>query len=136
MTEENKSDDSKQVEFKDFRKSVTRGEFEAILSMAIAEYDKMKKVIDRANEFNDKAGSQLVEMQGNEGWDSKMPMDFVNKLVDGLKRKARSQATKMFADELNRITEVTDFINRFQESGKERPYLSFNYLNKNNEQEG
>tara|TARA_R110002050_G_scaffold54127_1_gene122691 strand:- start:614 stop:1024 length:411 start_codon:yes stop_codon:yes gene_type:complete len=136
MAEENKSDDSKQIEFKDFKKSVTRGEFAAILAMAISEYDKMKNLVDRANEFNDKAGSQLIDMKGDEGFGSGMPMDLVDKLVDGLKRKAYNQASKMFSDELNRMTEVTDFINRFQESGKERPYLSFNYLNKNNEQEG
>lgn len=119
------SDDSKKVEFKDFKKSVTRGEFDAILSIANIEYNKLLKVIKDTDYFNEKMAEGMKEIKEQS---KGMPPGLANKLIKGIKRKAKAQVTDMFSEEIARHIEITDFINRFKSSGEELPYLDFTFL--------
>jgi len=125
MAKKEQSDDSKKVEFKDFRKSVTRGEFEAILEMARREYDKLVEVLKSSDKFESKINDGIQQIEDQE---EEMPPGLAKKLIDGLKKKAKNEVSKMFSKEIARQVEITDFLNRFQDSDNILPYLDFTFL--------
>ena len=125
MAKKEQSDDSKKVEFKDFRKSVTRGEFEAILEMARREYDKLVEVLKSSDKFESKINDGIQQIEDQE---EGMPPGLAKKLIDGLKKKAKNEVSKMFSKEIARQVEITDFLNRFQDSDNILPYLDFTFL--------
>ena len=125
MAKKEQSDDSKKVEFKDFRKSVTRGEFEDILEMARREYDKLVEVLKSSDKFESKINDGIQQIEDQE---EEMPPGLAKKLIDGLKKKAKNEVSKMFSKEIARQVEITDFLNRFQDSDNILPYLDFTFL--------
>lgn len=125
MAKKEQSDDSKKVEFKDFKKSVTRGEFEAILEIARREYDKLVEVLKSSDKFESKINDGIQQIEDQE---EGMPPGLAKKLIDGLKKKAKNEVGKMFSKEIARQVEITDFLNRFQDSDKILPYLDFTFL--------
>lgn len=144
MAEEKKSKDSKQekvavkkatakiavikeeVAFKDFKKAVTVGEFEAILEVVTEEYKKMEGVVKSSLKFDSKIQDSIDQIQSENGDD--LPAELTRKLVEGLKIKATNEVVKLFSDQIRRSDEVTDFINKFQLPGEEKPYLDFSFL--------
>tara|TARA_R110002051_G_C8595899_1_gene479602 strand:+ start:172 stop:594 length:423 start_codon:yes stop_codon:yes gene_type:complete len=116
-----------EIAFKNFKKSITKEEFEAVLKMAKEEYKKVKEVLVSANKFADKAAEGMFDA-GENGDDNSAPPDFAKKLIAGLTRKANEQVVELFGDQILRSNTVVDFINRFKKPGKELEYLNFTLL--------
>jgi hypothetical protein len=123
------SKEENEIAFKDLKKSIGKKEFKAILKLAKSEYKSLKKVLDSANEFEQRT---LVEL----GKDAKeMGVDkpvFLEKVVENLINKARNQIIDLFGEQIERLDDITNFINRFQKPGKEYQELDFSFLNKQN----
>tara|TARA_B100000768_G_C11209014_1_gene345153 strand:+ start:439 stop:882 length:444 start_codon:yes stop_codon:yes gene_type:complete len=143
MAKENKSKDSKskkvavkkktakevlvkeKVAFKDFKKSVTKKEFEAVLKVVNEEYDKMIGVIKSSIEFDNKIDDNIESIKAESG---DIPFELTKKLIEGLKIKGKKEVIRLFGDQIMRSNEITDFINKFQLPGEEKPYLDFSFL--------
>ena len=117
---------SDEIAFKNLKKSITRGEFEAILSVAKREYKRMKDIEQKAHKFRKKTLSSLDELEGD-----KRDLQFraTEKMVLGLANQAKKQVGRLFGENIYRLPALTDFINRFEVSGKELPYIDFNFIN-------
>ena len=112
------------IAFKDFKSSVSVLEFEAILQVAQSEYDKMNRIFKSKLEFEAKSKESLENIQSQaEG----MPPGLLEKLMEGLDRKANKHVLDNLSDEVSRHTHVTDFLNRFRETGDQLKYLEFNF---------
>ena len=112
------------IAFKDFKSSVSVLEFEAILQVAQSEYDKMNRIFKSKLEFEAKSKESLENIQSQaEG----MPPGLLEKLMEGLDRKANKHVLDKLSDEISRHTHVTDFLNRFRETGDQLKYLEFNF---------
>ena len=121
-----KKKSSDEIAFKNLKKSITRGEFEAILSVAKREYERMKDIEQKAHQFHKKTLSSLDEIEGD-----KKDLQFraTEKMVLGLANQAKKQVGRLFGENIYRLPALTDFINRFEVSGKELPYIDFNFIN-------
>jgi hypothetical protein len=121
MNEESKPE----IAFKDFKGSITKDEFEAVLSMASEEYKSCARVLE---------SKDLFDIKGKEAFDSinsqskGMPPGFAEKLIEGLKRKASREAGKLLKNEIIRSNSIVDFLNRFQNTEEMLPYLDFKDL--------
>ena len=122
-----KKEEANEIAFKNFKKSITKGEFQAVLNIAKEEYKKLSQVVDNATGFAKKASEGILDVDGNKG-DSSVPPAFAKKIIEGLKRKANDQVVELFGYQISRSTEVVDFINRFKKPGKELEYLNFTFL--------
>ncbi len=112
------------IAFKDFKSSVSVQEFEAILWLAQSEYDKVNRIFKSKLEFEAKSRESLKSIQSQaEG----MPPGLLEKLMEGLDRKANKHVLDKLSDEVSRHTHVTDFLNRFRETGDQLKYLEFNF---------
>ena len=112
------------IAFKDFKSSVSVLEFEAILEVVQSEYDKMNRIFKSKLEFEAKSKESLENIQSQaEG----MPPGLLEKLMEGLDRKANKHVLDKLSDEISRHTHVTDFLNRFRETGDQLKYLEFNF---------
>ena len=70
--------------------------------------------------------SSLDELEGD-----KRDLQFraTEKMVLGLANQAKKQVGRLFGENISRLPELTDFINRFEVSGEELPYIDFNFIN-------
>ena len=109
-----------EVAFKDFKSSVTIGEFEAVLGIAKEEYDRLKKAFEAKEEFIKKSCRQMVETQ-LEG--AQIPQGFEEKLSQGFERRAEKDFKRMLSKQLDRHRSVVDFINRFRDQEEKYSYL-------------
>ena len=128
MSEINKESE---LAFKDFKNAVTVKEFEAVLSIAKKEYSDLEKVLESRSKFLKKASEaerQIKEQSLG------MPPGLARKLLEGLERRADKDITGIFSDRIARHKDITDFINRFQSTESEYPYLDFSFLNKKQKQ--
>lgn len=124
MEDNKKSKDSKEVEFKDFKKSISKGEFKAVLEVCNSEYEKLRTLASSQEEFNQKVNESLLDIQNqSEG----MPPGLADKLLQGIRRKANKEITNSYGDIIERHLEITDFINRFKTPGEEMPYITLNF---------
>ena len=98
-----KDNEKNQIAFTDFKSSITISEFESVLEIANEEYSKLARV----------AKSQA----GN------MPPGLLEKLIEGLERRANKDVLNQFSNEIIRHKAVTDFLNRFRQSDDELQYL-------------
>ena len=109
-----------EIAFKDFKSSVTVGEFEAVLEMAKEEYKSMKKAFDVKKNFLNKCEKDLKEMQSIE---DKMPLKLKEKLKEGFQRRAEKEFKNTFNLQLDRHRSLVDFINRFNTEEEDFAYL-------------
>lgn len=124
-----------QVAFKDFKSSVSVGEFEAALAVAKNEYKNMKEVIEAREEFIKEIQEK---MSGDEAPDL-VPDDveaedgaqeaLLLKLIEGFERRTRKEVVERFPDELHRLYDLTEFINRFQPRDEQYEQLDLTFLN-------
>ena len=121
--------EEKEIAFKDFKKSVGKKEFKAVLILAKNEYKSLKKVLESTNKFKEKCSSDLLKASKEMGVETPV---FLEKLVKNLTEKADKQVINLFGEQIERVDDVTNFINRFQKPGKEYEQLDFSFLNKNN----
>jgi hypothetical protein len=123
-----------EVAFKDFKKSISVSEFKAVLTMAKQEYMNMKKVLDARDEFLkdsknrisgfDSEGNQVPQAELNNA----IPQELKDKIYDGFLRRTKRDILERFSEEIERIDDITEFINRFQPSDEEYPKLNFNFI--------
>ena len=108
--------------FNDFKNAVSKKEFESVLSVVRDEYNKLKSIKEKELEFVKNSENTTRQMiKDNEG----MPIEFANKLIEGLKRKASKKVNKLLKKEISRHRDCTDFLNRFQDSNEILPYINF-----------
>lgn len=115
---------SDEVAFKNFKKSIGKLEFQAVLFAATTEYDRMAKISIQAEKFHKKTLESLDQLQGNE---DSTEYRASKKMVLGLAKQARKQVSVMFSENIEKLEHLTDFINRFKKPGEEVPYLDFNF---------
>jgi hypothetical protein len=123
------SKENNEIAFKDLKKSVGKKEFKAILILAKNEYKSLKRVLESSTEFKEKCLADLIQESKEQGVETPV---FLEKVVENLSKKADKQVLNLFGDQIKRIDDVTNFINRFQKPGKEYEQLDFSFLNKNN----
>ena len=121
--------EEKEIAFKDLKKSVGKKEFKAVLILAKNEYKSLKRVLESTNEFKQKCLADLMQESKEQGVETPV---FLEKVVENLTKKAEKQVVDLFGEQIKRIDDVTNFINRFQKPGKEYEQLDFSFLNKNN----
>jgi len=124
-----------QVAFKDFKSSVSVGEFEAALAVAKNEYKNMKEVLEAREDFIKEIQEK---MSGDEAPDL-VPDDIeaedgaqealIEKLIEGFDRRTRKEVVERFPDELHRLYDLTEFINRFQPRDEQYKQLDLTFLN-------
>tara|TARA_R110002051_G_scaffold310006_1_gene382916 strand:+ start:144 stop:494 length:351 start_codon:yes stop_codon:yes gene_type:complete len=112
-------DKKNEIAFKDFKKSISIGEFEAVLAIATQEYDQMKEVSNKHAEFLSKIKKDIHN-------DNEMPVELSRKISEGIVRKGNRELSRMFSEQISRTKELTDFINRFKDPENLLPYLEFN----------
>ena len=115
---------SKEIAFKDFKKSIGKLEFQAVLFVARKEYEKMEKIVVQAELFHEKTMSSLDDLVGDE---DSIEYRASKKMIIGLAKQARKQVSSMFSEHIEGLDHLTDFINRFQKPGEELPYLNFDF---------
>jgi hypothetical protein len=91
--------------------------------MAKEEYERLTNVVESESGFKEKAKKSIDQIKGQSDG---MPPGLADKLIRGLERKANGKMHEMFKDEIARHISLVDFINRFQQSNEELPYLKFN----------
>ena len=109
-----------QIAFTDFKSSITISEFESVLEIANEEYAKLAKVAKSKAKFEKKAEDSLQQIKSQA---SNMPPGLLEKLLEGLERRANKDVLKQFSNEIRRHKAVTDFLNRFRQSDDELQYL-------------
>ena len=117
----NTKKDEDEIAFKNLPGAVTNFEFDAILETIREEYYRMEKVLKSRNEFVKK--TSLVIGDNN----TEMPPGLMEKLTEGLVRRADGDIKDLFGKEIARSKVLVDFLNRFQTSEELLPYLSFNF---------
>lgn len=130
MSESNTNKQS-QVAFTDFKSSVTVLEFESVLELANEEYAKLENVCKSKLKFEQRAEDSLKQIKSQAG---QMPPGLLEKLIEGLERRANNEVLNQFSNEIRRHIPVTDFINRFRTSENELEYLDF--TTKNQKEDG
>tara|TARA_R110000850_G_scaffold90138_6_gene192388 strand:+ start:4299 stop:4682 length:384 start_codon:yes stop_codon:yes gene_type:complete len=114
-----------EIAFKDFKGSVSKSEFETILTMAREEYDKCKIISDAKKKFEENSAEKINEVkEQSEG----MPPGLAKKLIEGFHRAAQKETMKVMGKEVKRSNSLVDFLNRFQDTSEMLPYLEFNFL--------
>ena len=121
-----KSKSGNEIAFKNFKKSVTNAEFEAVLSMANKEYSKLSEIAEKSIEFQKKSLESLDQIVGEK---DSLEYKATKRVVMGLSKQASKHVIRLFGEEVERSPSVTNFINRFQKPGEELPYLNFESLN-------
>ena len=124
-----------EIAFKDFKSSVSIGEFEAVLTVAKNEYDNMKEVLSAREDFIKEIQEK---MSGDEAPDL-VPDDveaeegaqeaLIEKIIGGFERRTRKELVERFPDELHRLYDLTEFINRFQPRDEQYKQLDLTFLN-------
>ena len=109
-----------QIAFTDFKSSITISEFESVLEIANEEYSKLARVAKSKAKFEKKAEESLQQIKSQA---SNMPPGLLEKLIEGLERRANKDVLKQFSNEIRRHKAVTDFLNRFRQSDDELQYL-------------
>jgi len=115
-----------EIAFKNFKKSVSKSEFKAVLRIAKEEYESVKDVLNSAKNFEEKSMNNLLKDSGTKKED--LPDGFLKKITENLIDKARAELVKLFGRKFNRIESITSFINRFQKPGEEYPDLDFDFI--------
>ena len=121
-----KKKSSDEIAFKNLKKSITKGEFEAILGTAKREYKRMEDIAVKAHKFHKKTLSSLDELEGDS---SSLQFRATEKMVLGLANQAKKQVGRLFGENISRLPGLTDFINRFEVSGEELPHIDFDFIN-------
>ena len=111
--------EKEEVAFKDFKSSVTVGEFEAVLQVAKREYKELKEAFKTKKKFFEKSEKDLTELESMNG----MPAGLKDKLKKGFQRRAEKDFKKMLGPQLERHKGVVDFINRFRDKEELYAYL-------------
>lgn len=134
VQEETAHEAENEIAFKDFKKSISVREFKAVLAIAKTEYMNMKKVLDARNEFLENSKNRIagVDSQGNqvseEILNDSITQELKDKIYAGFVRRTKRDIVEKFSEEIKRIDDVTEFINRFQPSDEEYPKLNFNFI--------
>lgn len=115
-----------EIAFKDFTSSITVGEFEAILTLCKNQYDRIKILVEKREEFINKTTekfSQAQEMMPLEGQEG------LKKIINALVKKADQELYKAAYDEVQKIGEITEFLQRFNDVDS-YPHLDVSFLDK------
>ncbi len=113
--------------FKDFKGSVSRPEFEAVLSLAKKEYDDLRRVVKVITDARNKLISNMASRDEELGPEE---LEIANKISQSVDRLASNQVKKLFGDRLNNSVAIIDFLNRFVPAGHELEYFNLEFLNK------
>jgi hypothetical protein len=116
-----------QIAFTDFKSSITISEFESVLEIANEEYAKLARVAKSKAKFEKRAEDSLQQIKSQAG---NMPPGLLEKLLEGLERRANKDVLKQFSNEIRRHKAVTDFLNRFRQSDDELQYLDLSIKEK------
>jgi hypothetical protein len=123
--ESKKELEKRELAFTDFKNAIPLEEFESVLKIARHEYDSLKRIYDARVEFSKNMKNSADSIaQSSAG----MPPGLAEKLIEGLERRA-SQDIKGYEGAIRRNIHITDFLNRFQDSKQELPYLNFTQFN-------
>ena len=119
------SEPNSEIAFKDFTKSISIGEFEALLQIAKREYELISNVLKHRTKFLETSMDQVMsrEVEGVE-----IPEEFKNKLKAGFDRRTTKDLKKSFKAEFGRICHITEFINRFSTTDEQVEELDINFL--------
>tara|TARA_R110002049_G_scaffold25856_1_gene90396 strand:+ start:1287 stop:1682 length:396 start_codon:yes stop_codon:yes gene_type:complete len=115
------------IAFNDFKSAISVKEFTVVLEVVKEEYTRLKQVSDSRKKFRDKALKGMEDIRKNE---NQMPPGFLDKLLEGLDRKANKLIEKEVGDVISRSKEIVEFINRFQPSDNLYPELDFSFIKK------
>tara|TARA_R110002049_G_scaffold231127_2_gene403421 strand:+ start:18494 stop:18880 length:387 start_codon:yes stop_codon:yes gene_type:complete len=115
-----KDNEKNQIAFTDFKSSITISEFESVLEIANEEYSKLARVAKSKVKFEKKCEDSIKQIKSQAG---NMPPGLLEKLIEGLERRANKDVLNQFSNEIIRHKAVTDFLNRFRQSDDELQYL-------------
>lgn len=122
---ETKHGSNEEIAFRDFEKSVSTREFVVVLDIMKEEYDRLKEFCDSRDKFNKRADKGIEQLREQE---NHMPPGLLDKLVEGIVRKANRKIQEEIGDAIVRAKEVVDFLNRFQPSDALYPELDFSFI--------
>ncbi len=105
-----------EIAFKDFKSSITIGEFEALLSLARRDYREVSEVIRQKEEF-----VSSCEEKMNDNGD--LPEKIVEQIKLGFKRRAEHDMIVSLPGHFERHRSIVDFLNRFEISDENLKYL-------------
>ena len=108
--------EKEEVAFRDFKSSVTVGEFEAVLSLAKSEYQQMKEVVSEKDKFLENCVEKMMDTE-------RLPEEVVEQLRLGFKRRAEYDMERQLPDQIGRHRHLVDFINRFEAHEDKLEYL-------------
>lgn len=123
----NKEAEKSPIAFTDFKSSVTVLEFESVMALADEEYAKLNRVAESKIKFEKKAEESMNQIKSQQ---ANMPPGLLEKLLEGLERKANKEVFTQFNKEIKRHVAVTDFLNRFRGTDDQLEYLDFKPKNK------
>ena len=115
-----------EIAFKDLPNAVSVEEFEAVLTLCKNQYNKVKEIVDRREQFLEDTHNKFT-LAGQQIDDDKVKAG-MQKLVDALIQRADEELVKMAKDEIVGIDNITEFISRFSRTD-EYPKLNLSFLN-------
>ena len=120
--------EEKEIAFKNLKKSVTKGEFKAILNLAKEEYSLIKTLLKKTKDFENKSMKKVkkesIEMGLGESEFDRVLERVVKNLID----RSRNDLLEAFGEQILRSKDITSFINRFQKPGEEYIELEVDFL--------
>lgn len=120
--EESNEKKQPEIAFKDFKGAITVSEFESVLEIVNKEYSNLEKLCDLKETFKNEVTSTLEKMKEQS---KEMPPGLLEKLVEGMKRRAKKEVFLPFENEIKRHKHVTDFLNTFRDTEDKLKYLNF-----------
>tara|TARA_R110000796_G_scaffold181330_1_gene297893 strand:+ start:36652 stop:36963 length:312 start_codon:yes stop_codon:yes gene_type:complete len=97
------------------------------MALADEEYAKLNRVAESKIKFEKKAEESMNQIKSQQ---ANMPPGLLEKLLEGLERKANKEVFTQFNKEIKRHVAVTDFLNRFRGTDDQLEYLDFKPKNK------
>jgi len=115
-----------EIAFNDLPNAVSVEEFEAVLTLCKNQYNKVKEIVDRREQFLEDTHDKF-KLAGQQIDDDKVRAG-MQKLIDALINRADEELVKMAKDEIVGIDNITEFISRFSKTD-EYPKLDLSFLN-------
>jgi len=110
-----------QPAFKDFKASVSKEEFEAVLSLAESEYSKISKLLIKREKAIISASNPPEDI-------GPLPPGLFEKLGQGFMRRADKDFVINFSEEFARANIIVDFINRFRHTDDQLNYHNLSFI--------
>jgi hypothetical protein len=130
MSEEKKEEQA----FKDFKKSISVGEFQTIYRICEERYSKLSKMLESREAF---VGKILEQVDENNQHIEDMPdnkkkeaLEGLQNLMKALGRKGDRKMYKNLKNDVHQARYLTEFLNRFKATDDQLDDLDFSFLKK------